>query len=676
MQYVNVIIDNNSNSTDKLYTYGTELQGLIPGDKVYVSFAQGNRMRAAYVHSVFDKPPANIPQKKIGSLKMIVEKDPDIYIGQKAMLLSEWMKDRYFCRFIEAIRCFVPAGKPSKKGKLRRPYKEIAGEDQDNDRVLTAEQRKALDIINPHISKGEHEVILIHGVTGSGKTELYMQAIEKCLQLGKTAIMLVPEIALTSQMIHRFLGRFGSDKIAVLHSRLSPGERYDEWIRLRQGDAKIVIGARSAVFAPLENVGIIVMDEEHETTYKSDMSPKYETREVAEELGKKHGALLLLGSATPSLLTYNKVMEGRYKKITLERRYNNLPLPEAKIVDMRKEIREGNKSIFSRILYKETLRCLENGKQVIYFLNRRGYSSFISCRNCGYVMRCEECSISLTYHKAENMAICHYCGRKKAIPNKCPQCGSRYIRHFGIGTEKVWEAAGELFPSAQVDRMDLDTWRKKGSGDEILGRFSKGDTDILVGTQLVAKGLDFQNVGLVGVISADVSLNIPDYRSAERTFQLITQAAGRSGRGDESGNVIIQTYSPDHYAIIAASNHDYRGFYQTEEMIRRQTHYPPYSELVQIILSSSGEEEAQSAATKVKEALVRKTGGRLESILGPRAAPLAKTDDKFRYQLLVKVDISGREEYWKVLNGIRKKIIREKSKEWTVSMDVNPYSFL
>lgn len=677
MQYVNVIIDNNSNSTDKLYTYRTNMDGLSPGDKVYVSFALGNRMKAAYVHSVTETPPEDIPKEKLDGLKIIEEKDQDIYINSKAILIAEWMKDRYFCRFIEAIRCFLPVGKPSKTGKTRKPFWGELEESQDENRILTQEQNNALKKILPCIEKKEHEVILIHGVTGSGKTELYMQAIDKCLKEGRTAMMLVPEISLTTQVIHRFFGRFGSDKIAVLHSKLSQGERYDEWMRLRNGEAKIAIGARSAIFAPLENIGIIIMDEEHETTYKSDMSPKYETREVAEKIGQLYGAVLLLGSATPSLTTYRAAEEGRYKKVTLSRRYNSTPLPNVSIVDMRKELQEGNKSIFSRSLYEKILQCLEDKSQIILFLNRRGYSTFISCRNCGYVMRCHECDISLTYHKTENMAICHYCNRSEAVPHICPSCGSGYIKHFGIGTEKVCEVTGELFPEAVIDRMDRDTSRKKGSGDKILDKFLKGETDILIGTQLVAKGLDFSNVGLVGVISADVSLNIPDFRSAERTFQLVTQAAGRSGRGDKVGDVIIQTYSPDHYAVIAASNHDYKGFYNIEEILRRQIHYPPYSDLVQIILSAKTQDEAESAGFKVRDVILSYMGSNgSDSVLGPQAAPLVKAEGMYRYQILIKIDSKNREYYWNVLKDIRRWIINEKTKEWTVSIDVNPYSFL
>ncbi len=465
-------------------------------------------------------------------------------------------------------------GKPLKSGKTREPFKDEKGEHQPIS-SLTEEQESALQEICEAIHEDRHDIFLLHGVTGSGKTEVYMQAIGEALYKGKTAIMLVPEISLTKQIIDRFIGRFGSQEIAVLHSRLSLGERYDQWMRIREGKVKIVIGARSAVFAPFDNIGVIVIEEEHESTYKSDMTPKYETMEVAIIRAKANKGIVLAGSATPSVVSYSRCEEGIYKKLTLKERYNRVALPQVDLVDMRQELREGNRSVLSRELYLGMSEVLDQGKQVILFLNRRGYSTFVSCRECGYVVKCKDCDISLTHHKERNACVCHYCGHVEAAPVTCPQCGSPHIRYFGTGTEKLEEAVGELFENKKVGRLDLDTIRRKGSLEKILNDFGKGKIDILTGTQIVAKGLDFRNVGMVGIVSADVTLNIPDYRSAERTFQLITQAAGRAGRGDEVGRVVIQTYTPDNYAILAAADQNYQTFYEREIQGRKWMQYPP-----------------------------------------------------------------------------------------------------
>jgi primosomal protein N' (replication factor Y) len=504
-----------------------------------------------------------------------------------------------------------------------------------------------------------------------------MQVIEECIAGGRTAVMLVPEISLTPQTIDRFIGRFGSEQIAVLHSKLSMGERYDEWMRIRKGEVKIVIGARSAVFAPLSEIGVIVLDEEHETTYKSDMTPKYDTAEVAIRRAKKNGAVVLLGSATPSLVSSYKAETGEYQRIALTERFNKTPLPAVEIVDMREELKNGNKSIFSISLYQEMKKNLEEKRQVILFLNRRGYSTFVSCRSCGYVMKCRECGISLTYHKTRNEAICHFCGYRERIPAVCPVCGGKYIKHFGTGTEKVEEVTKEIFPEYTVDRLDLDTASKKGSIDKILNSFRKGKTNILIGTQLVAKGLDFSNVGLVGIVSADISLNVPDFRSAERTFQLITQAAGRAGRGDTPGKVLIQSYNPDHYSIVAAAGHDYEAFYRAETAIRKQIGYPPFSDLIQIVLSSEKEQEAFEVCRRVAEDFIRGAGKSEERyVFGPQAAPMNKIKGLYRYQLLIKCFPGKRKEYSRILNEIKLGINTDRNAKYLISIDVNPYSFL
>lgn len=671
MKYVNVVIDNNTDHTDNLYTYRCEDDSVRIGDKVFVPFAKGNRIRDAYVFQVADQL-----TEEIKGIKSIEGIDPDISLSEEAVATCIWMKRRYLCRYIDAVKCFTPAGSSSKRGNIRTPYKDFEAKKTEA-KTLTEEQKNAMEVILPPLRNGEHKVYLVHGVTSSGKTEIYMQVIEECIACGRTAIMLVPEISLTPQTIERFIGRFGTDQIAVLHSKLSMGERYDEWMRIKKGGVKIVIGARSAVFAPLSDIGVIVLDEEHETTYKSDMSPKYDAIEVAVMRARRNQAVVLLGSATPSLVSAYKAETGEYERILLNERFNKTPLPSVEITDMREELRNGNKSIFSRSLYHEMKQNLEEKKQVILFLNRRGYSTFVSCRACGFVMKCGECGISLTYHKSKNEAICHFCGSRERVPSVCPVCGGRYIKHFGTGTEKVEELTKEIFPEYTVDRLDLDTAAKKGSIDRILNSFRKGKTNILIGTQLVAKGLDFSNVGLVGIVSADISLNVPDFRSAERTFQLITQAAGRAGRGDDPGKVLIQTYNPEHYSIVAAAAHDYEAFYRSETAIRKQIGYPPFSDLFQIVLSSEKEQEAYEVCRQVADDFIRNAGRSEERyVLGPQAAPMNKIKGLYRYQLLIKCFPGKRKEYTRILNEIKMGINTDRSAKYFISVDVNPYSFL
>ena len=526
MKYVNLIIDNRSDSTDNPYTYGCEDDSVSVGSRVLVPFARGNRLVAGYVASVMD----SVTDDMAAKLKYVETVDEEVSLTPEMMRTAVWLRNRYLCRYIDAVRCFTPAGKKAKRREKKDPF---AGREGDRDPVerLTGQQAEALEKIEQAVERGEHARFLIHGVTGSGKTEVYIRAAERTLARGKNVIVLVPEISLTTQTIDRFTGRFGSERMAVLHSRMTLGERYDQWRKIRDGRVDIVIGARSAVFAPLENIGLIVMDEEHEATYKSDQTPKYDTAEVAIKRlqDRDNRGILILGSATPSVVTYSRAKDGIYQLLKLTERYNKVPMPKVRVVDMRAELKAGNRSIISRELYVAMKEQLEKEKQVMLFLNRRGYSTFISCRECGYVARCPSCGLSLTYHKDSGRAVCHYCGYSCQAPRKCPECGSGYIKYFGSGTEKVEETIAQLFPEYVTERMDLDSVRKKGELERRLREFRKGKTQILIGTQLIAKGLDFKNVGLVGIISADVSLNIPDFRSPERTLQLIVQAAGRAG---------------------------------------------------------------------------------------------------------------------------------------------------
>ena len=681
MKYVNVVIDNKSDSTDNLFTYGcrpetlkvrSDGQGLV-GSKVYVPFARGNRLREGYVVSVSE----TIDEDMAGRLKFIEGIDEDVSLTEEMIRTAAWLKQRYLCRFIDAISLFTPAGKKAVRKERKNPFEGAKGE-APQVKVLTEEQSAALGKIGDAIDSGKHERFLIHGVTGSGKTEVYIRATEKSIEAGKTVIILVPEISLTGQIIDRFIGRFGSDTIAVLHSRLSLGERYDQWKRIRDGQVKIVIGARSAVFAPLENIGMIVVDEEHEATYKSDHTPKYDTIEVAlkrlQDADNK--GVLVLGSATPSVVSYSRAEEGIYKLIKLTERYNKNALPQVSVVDMRAELKEGNRTIISRELYSEMKQQLEAGKQVMLFLNRRGYSTFVSCRECGYVAKCPHCGVSLTYHKKGNNAACHYCGYETAAPIKCPDCEGKYIRYFGSGTEKVEETIAELFEGYTAERLDLDAVKKKGELERKLKSFAKGKTQILIGTQLIAKGLDFRNVGLVGIISADVSLNIPDFRSPERAFQLITQAAGRAGRGEETGKVIIQTYSPEHYAIKYAAEQDYEGFYREEIMLRKFMAYPPYSDLMQVIFMADDAKAAEAAAADWHDRIERYLPEEEKGCLfKPQEAYMSRINDNYRYSLLIKCPKGRRREYTNILAEIKEEDKQKKKKEYTAVADINPYSF-
>jgi len=663
MKYVNLVIDNNNDNTDRYYTYGCEYDQVKVGHKVFVPFNRGNKIVAAYVFETMDEL-----VEKVKGLKLVQRIDEDVALSKEAIETCIWMKKRYLCRYIEAIHCFTPNGTASKRGKQRNPHGETVGEKMIID-CLTEEQGRALDRIETALEGKRQETFLLHGVTSSGKTEVYMQAIEKVLKRGEKAIMLVPEISLTKQIIERFIGRFGAESIAVLHSRLSMGERYDEWIRIKEGKVRIVIGARSAVFAPFENIGIIILDEEHESTYKSDMSPKYDTVEVALKRAKANKSLVILGSATPSVISSIRAEERVYEKISLTQRYNKNRMPKVDVIDMRDELKNGNTGIFSRSLYQQMNETLKEGNQVILFLNRRGYSTFVSCRECGFVMKCPSCGISMTYHKGKDAVLCHYCGHQEALPHQCPACTSKYIKHFGAGTEKVEEYTQGLFPEYSVSRLDFDTIKGKGSLDKILNDFQKGKSRILIGTQIVAKGLDFHHVGLVGIIAADTSLNIPDFRSAERAFQLITQAAGRTGRGDSEGKVVIQTYNPEHYAVVHGANQDYEGFYQTEKALRRGLGYPPFADIIQIMISNENEKEGFEIAEKVFRRLQAELGTKAAyKIFRPTQAIINKQGKAYRCQIIVKADRGGRPVYTEVLEKIKK--------DYTIGIDINPTSLM
>ena len=525
-------------------------------------------------------------------------------------------------------------------------------------KVLTADQESVVN----SVSLDNHDVYLLHGVTGSGKTEVYMELIEKVLDVGKTSIVLVPEISLTPQMVNRFQSRFG-DKIAALHSALSDGEKYDEWRRIVRGEASIVIGARSAIFAPLNNIGLIIIDEEHSDSYKqTDTNPRYNAKDIAIIRGLYYNCPVIMGSATPSLEVMARANKGVYKLLSLPNRINGKELPVVKIIDMNDKIKK-SKGHFSSDLVLSIDEKLNKSEQVILFLNRRGYSSFVTCKNCGYTFKCPHCDISLTYHKSSNTLRCHYCGYGTKVYDTCPECKEKSINDLGVGTQKIEEELNELFPDARVLRMDFDTTSRKGAHEEMIESFKNHEYDILLGTQIVAKGLDFANVTLVGVINADTSLNIPDFRSSENTFSLLSQVAGRSGRSEKTGEVIIQTFNPEHYAISFAKKHDYLGFYNKEMEMRKILKYPPFYYLCYIKISGKDPNYIFGEANKIKRSLERNLLS--TNILGPSQCTIFKVNNIYRYGIILKYK---KEEK---LKEILEKIIEHYKSDQRIKIDID-----
>ena len=548
-----------------------------------------------------------------------------------------------------------------KEQLLRDPYKGL--EVEHFDRELTEDQRRAVE----RIERDERTVQLLHGVTGSGKTEIYLTLIAKCLKEGKSSIFLVPEISLTPQMLSQLRARFGRNA-AIMHSGLSAGEKFDEWWRLRTGEAKIAIGARSAVFTPLENLGVIIIDEEHDSSYSSETAPRYNTFDVAYLRAKYNGCKLVLGSATPAVDTYKRAIDGEFGLIRLEKRINRKPLPEIVIADMRREVRRGNNSAFSAALREELDKCLKEGNQAILFLNRRGYSQTVICKECGYVAKCEACDVSLTYHRDEDCLKCHYCGARYRVPTVCPDCGGRKLSYAGTSTQRIAAELEKLYPSARVLRMDNDTTSGKEGHYKILKAFGEKRADILVGTQMIAKGHDFPSVTLVGILDADMSLHFSDYRSGERTFQLITQVAGRSGRAEEKGKVVLQTFSPENDVLRYAVAYDYEGFYQNEISLRAATMFPPFSKIVRVLVTGEDEKKALEALRGVYFSLERLYTEHAEKFLffNKMHAPIKRIQNKFRYQVLMRLSDTS------VLPLVYDACAEARTRDVLVSVEENP----
>lgn len=625
--YAEIIVNVPHRRVDRIFHYQipAELRSEIqPGKKVQVPF--GNRKVEGVVINVTDIAP-QIDLKPVEKVMDLPALPADL------LVLARWIADTYACPYIDALNTVFPT-KILKRKRRKKTEKNIVAT---LPLTLTPMQSDAVQTIAKELAKGKKSIILLHGVTGSGKTEVYLQAIQEICDSGKQAIVLVPEIALTPQMETRFIARFG-ERVAVLHSRLSDGERSEAWRRMRDGEAEVAVGARSAIFAPFANIGLIIIDEEHEFSYKQEDNPKYHTRDVAIQRAEQHGAVVVLGSATPSVESYYHAQQQEYTLLKLPQRVQQRPLPTIYIVDMREELRRKNRSVFSRSLREAIKDRLARGEQSVLLINRRGFSTFVLCRDCGLVMHCPHCSVSMTYHASDGMLRCHYCHYRCAAPDICPVCQSHRIRYFGAGTQKIEAELHSNFPTARVLRMDTDTTTRKDSHQEILATFERGDADILLGTQMIAKGLDYPNVTLVGIISADTALNLPDFRAAERTFQLMTQAAGRAGRGDIPGQVIIQTYNPDHYSLQAVKDHNYEEFYRQEIIVRQELCYPPFHFLIKIVVSGDDEKGIIQRLQDIMERARFNAENKAIPVefMGPVPAPIGRLKSQFRWQLFIK----------------------------------------
>lgn len=632
-QYASIIIDISHENVDRVFQYRIppQLLGEIQvGMQVCVPFGSGNRTRTGYVVDISEKAEYDVTKMK--SIAGIVA--GSVTADSRIISLAWWMKERYGSTMNQALKTVLPVKRKVKARNRQVVRSMVDVQIKEAEILLNEEQRQIAEDFCSRYDRGDRAPSLIYGITGSGKTEVYMEMISHVLKQGRQVIVLIPEISLTYQTVMRFYRRFGSC-ISVMHSRLSAGERWDQYERARQGETQVMIGARSALFTDFPDLGLIIMDEEHEGAYKSESTPRYHAREVAEKLAGMRDAAFVMGSATPSLEAYTRAREGIYRLYTLKNRAGEgSVLAAAEVVDLRKEMEAGNKSIFSRRLQELIRERLEKKEQVMLFMNRRGYSSFVSCRSCGEAVKCPHCDVTLTLHNKTRL-VCHYCGYTVPLPKKCPSCGSPYLAGFGTGTQKIEELTKAMFPQARVLRMDLDTTSKKGGHQEILSAFAKGEADILIGTQMIVKGHDFPGVTLVGILAADASLYAPDYRSGERTFQLLVQAAGRAGRGKKPGTAVIQTYTPDHYVVKASAVQDYLEFYRQEMGYRKLMKYPPAAHMLSIQIGGKEEELTAHMTEAVAEAVGRRFGQQAE-LIGPVFAPVYKVNDIYRKILYIK----------------------------------------
>ena len=652
-KYADIIIDISQSNVDRPFRYRIPeelLESIAVGSVVKVPFGKGDRIRTGYVIGLADEP--NYDIDKIKNIQEVSK--GAISIESKLIRLAAWMKERYGCTMISALMTVMPVKEKVRERKTEIDIKDSIPEFQPVEALEPQQEKVVNDFINDisqvdisETPEWDKTTYLLHGVTGSGKTEVYIKMAEEVLSRGQDVIVLVPEIALTYQTVARFSSYF-QDNISILNSQLSKGEKYREFMKALSGETHIMIGPRSALFAPFQNLGLIIIDEEHDTAYKSEKTPKYHAREVAIKRAELEGAKVILGTATPSIESYYKAKQGEYKLYSLLTRVKGSVLPEVEIVDMREELRAGNRSIISQSLYNKLSTAFSRGEQAMVFINRRGYKTFVSCRDCGEVIKCPNCDVSLSEHKAmrpggEGYLMCHYCGHTEPVPNVCPKCKSKLIGGLGIGTETVEETIRNLFPDIKTLRMDRDTTTKKGSHGAIIKKFREGKADCLIGTQMIVKGHDFPKVTVVGNILADLSLFDTDFESAERTFDLLTQAAGRAGRDELAGQVVIQTYQPEHYAISSAASQDYESFYEFEVSYRELLHYPPMYHLLGICVSSADEnlcidmsEKVAGSIKSLRDAQKREASGAKLDIVGPTEAYIYRINNVFRRVIYIK----------------------------------------
>ena len=723
-----VIVDISNSEIDKIFDYEIPSNlNVCKGSRVLVPF--GTKRIEGYCIDIVDK--SDVPTLK--SVEGVL--DEFVCISEEMLELMEYMKRKFYIRYVDSLRLFIPSKlrggrikeltrifvtlnpmftfeeladalpKRAKsqlavlerlknggeflsvlnteysvsainslisKGLLiktseqveRKPMQSVKGVIDENS--LRPAQKKALETI----FSTDKDTVLLHGVTGSGKTLVYMSAIKKVLDEGKNAIMLVPEISLTPQMLKNFRGMFG-DKVAMLHSGLSDGERFDEWKRLLKGQANIVVGARSAIFAPLKNLGLIIIDEEHDASYISESNPRYRTVDIARFRAKYNNAKVVLGSATPSIDSYLLAKQGEYALAVMEERISDKGMPKIEIVNMSNELIMGNDGMFSAKLEEELRNTLKKGEQAMIFLNRRGHSSFVMCRKCGYIAKCTDCDVSLTYHSVDNMLKCHYCGKRYKMLTNCPDCGSTNIRYGKLGTQRVVEEIHRLFPDVKVLRMDNETTTTKTAYLDILGAFAAKEAQVLVGTQMIAKGHDFPDVTLVGILDADMSLYHQDYRSNERTFQLVTQVAGRAGRSDKGGKVILQTYAPNHYVYRFAAKYDYKGFFEKENNVRQTTNFPPYTTIIRVLMTSEDEDKVIEAAKKIYRELLSYAQVNADDFLYIQAmkSPMGRIQNKYRYQIIARIRRRREDEIIAKFYGV---IDANKFRQVSVFAEINP----
>ena len=669
-KYADIIIDISHSAIERVFQYRIPdaiVDRVEIGSLVKVPFGRGDACRHGYVIGITE-----VPSYDVDKIKEILDvPQKGIPIEGKLIQLAAWMRETYGVTMNRALQTVMPVKQTVRKTAQKIEETKLS-EDQWPCVKLSEQQQVLVDAFADDFQRDICQTYLLHGVTGSGKTEVYIQCIKEVIRAGGQAIVLIPEISLTYQTVARFRKHFGS-RVAFVNSKQSKGEKYEQFKKAKEQEVDVIIGPRSALFTPCANLKLLVIDEEHDSAFKSDQSPKYHARDVAIERAKLEHASVILGSATPSIESYARAKKGEYTLWELPERPDGMQTQTIEIVDLREELRLGNRSIISKSLYDKIADRLEKKEQMMLFINRRGFNSFVSCRACGEAVKCPKCDVALTYHmqtfQAQRQLVCHYCGYHMEMPKACPSCKSPMIAGFGTGTEKVEEEIKKLFPQIKTLRMDKDTTMRKDAGARILKQFSEGKADMLIGTQMIVKGHDYSHVTLVGVILADLSLYANDFRAGERTFELLTQAAGRAGRGDKPGEVVIQTYQPEHYAIVAAAKKDYQAFYEMEMTYRRMLHYPPVYDMMQVLLTGQSKGKTESFAGILGRNLKEKAsacGFTQTRIIGPGEAAIGKINDEYRYVIYIKAPGLG------ALYTLRDYIDACVCEGVVVTVDINP----